>query len=179
MFRKEDMAIHSSILACRIPMARGAWRATVHRVAQSQTWLNKHAGKVMTHHVFQLCLWSHPVDQQTLYKTPAELDLQTHGRWRVKHPYPTLGSLISETQQDSVPEKIENVCCRSSQGWVERPWHCDQARSLWVTPNRDGVQWSLPSSSPLWTMLSYLFSMNSRCCLVTKSWPALCWPNRL
>ena len=37
---EEGMATHSSILAWRIPMDRGAWRATVHRVARSQTQLN-------------------------------------------------------------------------------------------------------------------------------------------
>ena len=31
------MATHSSILAWRIPVDRGAWRATVHGVAQSDT----------------------------------------------------------------------------------------------------------------------------------------------
>ena len=34
---EEGMATHSSILAWRIPMDRGTWRATVHGVAQSQT----------------------------------------------------------------------------------------------------------------------------------------------
>ena len=34
---EEDMATHSSILAWRIPMDRGAWWATVHRVTESQT----------------------------------------------------------------------------------------------------------------------------------------------
>ena len=34
---EKEMAIHSSILAWRIPMDRGAWRATVHGVAKSQT----------------------------------------------------------------------------------------------------------------------------------------------
>ena len=34
---EEGMVTHSSILAWRIPMDRGAWRATVHRVAESQT----------------------------------------------------------------------------------------------------------------------------------------------
>ena len=34
---EEGMAIHSSILAWRIPMDRGAWQATVHRVAKSRT----------------------------------------------------------------------------------------------------------------------------------------------
>ena len=34
---EEDMATHSSILAWRIPVDRGAWRATVHRVTESDT----------------------------------------------------------------------------------------------------------------------------------------------
>ena len=33
---EEGMATHSSILAWRIPMGRGTWWATVHRVAKSQ-----------------------------------------------------------------------------------------------------------------------------------------------
>ena len=34
---EENMATHSSILAWRIPIDRGAWQATVHGVAKSQT----------------------------------------------------------------------------------------------------------------------------------------------
>ena len=34
---EEGMATHFSILAWRIPMDRGAWQATVHRVAKSRT----------------------------------------------------------------------------------------------------------------------------------------------
>ena len=37
---EEGMATHSSVLAWRIPMDRGAWRATVCGVAQSQTRLS-------------------------------------------------------------------------------------------------------------------------------------------
>ena len=37
---EEDMATHSSILAWRIPMDRGAWWATVHGVVESQTQLS-------------------------------------------------------------------------------------------------------------------------------------------
>ena len=37
---EEGMATHSSILAWRIPVDRGAWRATVHGVAKSQSQLN-------------------------------------------------------------------------------------------------------------------------------------------
>ena len=34
---EEDIATHSSILAWRIPMDRGAWRATLHGIAKSRT----------------------------------------------------------------------------------------------------------------------------------------------
>ena len=34
---EEEMPTHSRILAWRIPMDRGAWRATVHRVTKSET----------------------------------------------------------------------------------------------------------------------------------------------
>ena len=34
---EKRMTIHSNILVWRIPMDRGAWRATVHGVAKSQT----------------------------------------------------------------------------------------------------------------------------------------------
>ena len=37
---EEGMATHSSILAWRIPMDRGAWQATVHGVAKSWTQLS-------------------------------------------------------------------------------------------------------------------------------------------
>ena len=44
----KGMATHSSILAWRIPMDRGAWQATVHGlqsvVAKSQTWLQLSRG---------------------------------------------------------------------------------------------------------------------------------------
>ena len=39
--QREGMATHSSILAQRIPMDRGAWWAAVRRVAQSWTWLKQ------------------------------------------------------------------------------------------------------------------------------------------
>ena len=38
--REEGMAVHSSIPAWRITMDRGAWRATGHGVAKSQTQLS-------------------------------------------------------------------------------------------------------------------------------------------
>ena len=50
---EEGMATHSSILAWRIPMDRGAWGITVHGVAESQTrlkWLSTHAQGLLTGH---------------------------------------------------------------------------------------------------------------------------------
>ena len=35
---EEEMATHSSILAWKHPLDRGAWQATVHRVTKSLTW---------------------------------------------------------------------------------------------------------------------------------------------
>ena len=37
---EEGMANHSSILAWRIPMDRGAWRAAVHEISKSFTQLS-------------------------------------------------------------------------------------------------------------------------------------------
>ena len=37
---EKQMATHCSILAWRIPMDRGAWWATVHGIAKSQTQLS-------------------------------------------------------------------------------------------------------------------------------------------
>ena len=37
---EEVMATHSSVLAWRIPMDRGAWQATVHRVTRSRAQLS-------------------------------------------------------------------------------------------------------------------------------------------
>ena len=42
---EDSMATYSSILAWRIPMDRGAWRAAIHRVKKSRTrlkWVRKH-----------------------------------------------------------------------------------------------------------------------------------------
>ena len=37
---EEIMATHSSILSWRVPMDRGAWQTTAHRVAKSRTQLS-------------------------------------------------------------------------------------------------------------------------------------------
>ena len=37
---EKETATHSSILAWKLPMDRGTWRAAVHGVAKNQTWLS-------------------------------------------------------------------------------------------------------------------------------------------
>ena len=51
---EESMATHSSILAWRIPLDRGAWRATVHSIAKSQTRLKR----LSTHTHIRTWLWN-------------------------------------------------------------------------------------------------------------------------
>ena len=53
---EEEMATHCSILGWRIPMYRGAWQATVHRVAKSGTLVSDTAHCFLT--VFTLLLQS-------------------------------------------------------------------------------------------------------------------------
>ena len=51
--QEEGMATHFGILAWRIPMDRGAWRAIVHGVAKSWTWLSDEAQHS------SICLYMH------------------------------------------------------------------------------------------------------------------------
>ena len=51
---EEGMATHSSILAWRIPIGRGAWWATVHEAAESDTteWLSTHTILIEQYYLF-------------------------------------------------------------------------------------------------------------------------------
>ena len=52
---REGMATHSSVLAWRIPLDRGAWWATVHGVAKSQTQLKQLRTYIRTCHQCLYC----------------------------------------------------------------------------------------------------------------------------
>ena len=67
---EEGMATHSSILAWRIPMDRGAWWAIVHRVAKSQTRL-----KQLSVHAYTLRIANQHIDilVQNVKKRPSLL----------------------------------------------------------------------------------------------------------
>ena len=52
---EEDKATHSSILAWRIPMDKGAWRVTVHGVTKSWTQLSNFHFQSTNNKVYFLC----------------------------------------------------------------------------------------------------------------------------
>ena len=58
---EEGMATHFSILPWRIPMDRGAWQATVHRVAKSQARLSAELAQTHVHRVSDAIQPSHPL----------------------------------------------------------------------------------------------------------------------
>ena len=67
---EKGMATHSSILAWRVPMDRGAWRATVHGAAKSQTRLST-AHILVTRN-----------EKEAWVLTSLEHDLSTRRGWR-------------------------------------------------------------------------------------------------
>ena len=50
---EEGTAIYSSILAWRIPMNRGAWRAIVYRVT-----VRRYSSDLACSHTYAYCLWN-------------------------------------------------------------------------------------------------------------------------
>jgi len=54
---EEGMATHSSILAWIIPMDRGDWQATVHRVTKSQTQLKRLSMHTLTYCISSVGHW--------------------------------------------------------------------------------------------------------------------------
>ena len=69
------MATHSCILAWRIPMGRGAWRAKVHGVAESQTQLKRQT---------RICMegeWLAPVTRLLCRWAGGRCQARAEGRW--------------------------------------------------------------------------------------------------
>ena len=69
---EEGMATHSSILAWRIPMGRGAWRATVHAVTKSRTQLSNYSHT------------AHPCDREKYWRHSTLRCCQKTAQIRVK-----------------------------------------------------------------------------------------------
>ena len=55
----EGMATHSSILAWRVPMDRGAWWAIVQGVAKSYDWATKHTQPMKSRHEIRVFKYLH------------------------------------------------------------------------------------------------------------------------
>ena len=64
---EESLTIHSSILVWRIHMDRGAWRATVHGVAKSWTWMSEWAQVCVYIYQSQSPNSSHPASPHHLH----------------------------------------------------------------------------------------------------------------
>ena len=60
---EEGMATHSSILAWKIPMDRGAWRATVHEVGSKELDMTEQPSTAQQLHHLTLFVFSSPVVQ--------------------------------------------------------------------------------------------------------------------
>ena len=58
---EEGMATHPSILPWRIPMDRGAWQATAHRVTKSQTQLKQLSMHAHIHTGIHVCTHTHTI----------------------------------------------------------------------------------------------------------------------
>ena len=69
-FPGQGMETHSSILARRIPMNRGAWWAIVHGVAKSQTQLSKaqnltlNGNSTQNGSILKYCWWINPISNR-------------------------------------------------------------------------------------------------------------------
>ena len=90
---KKEMATHSSILAWRIPMDRGAWRATVHGVAKSRTQLKRPSTtkhRTAQHRGIWLPRWEEETESQSAAQQSCRLapPLQGRmGRWEQRGEY--------------------------------------------------------------------------------------------
>ena len=72
----KGMATHSSILAWRIPMDRGVWQATVHRVAKSLVQLKQLSMHAQRHLLDNENYWNHSRDTRVHLLSMQWIDLQ-------------------------------------------------------------------------------------------------------
>ena len=64
---EKEMETHSSILAWRIPMDRGVWQATVHRVTKNRAWLRQLGSTHVPLIVLISIILFYPNDKDLLY----------------------------------------------------------------------------------------------------------------
>ena len=77
---KEGMVTHSSILAWTIPMDKGAWCATVHRISKSQTQL-----KWLTLHANPLCVLLSVISWKVIFPVPSWSRCWLYCFWEIKY----------------------------------------------------------------------------------------------
>ena len=102
-------------LSWRIPMDRGAWRAAVHGVANSQTWLSDYAhstDQILSNQYMSIrqnsSLWLYSGLQHTSFKITCKKESKVNFRWVLKgystltwlnEPDSTSGLEFGESQQ--------------------------------------------------------------------------------
>ena len=128
------MATHSSILTWRIPMCRGAWRATVHRTAKSRTRLGNQTAAATQTEPVQLegnkvsagdqasqVLPDGPKPSKFWNQTEEPLYQALHQSRTTEHPDPTAASF-----------HWTGRCVWAGGGWIGRP--AREAEKVVVSP---------------------------------------------
>ena len=78
---EEGMATHSSILAWKIPMDRGAWWATVHGVAKSQDTIERLSH---THTYIHMCMHGKSLQSCLTLYDPMDYSFSVHEIFQVR-----------------------------------------------------------------------------------------------
>ena len=112
---EEGMATHSSTVAWRIPMDRGAWRATVHGVAKSLTWLSDWEH---THTYIYVYICYAVLSHVWLCATP----------WTVAHQAPLSMRILQARILEWVPMPSSTMCV-----YIYIFPHASEQRSLCAT----------------------------------------------
>ena len=122
---QEGMTTYSSILAWRIPMDRGPWRATVHRVAKSRTWLKW----LSTHTPTFISEWNQnkEVSSENSNQKPALMQVwgwKSYHFWN-QNPFSYLFLniyLFIYLWLVLVAVQIFDLCCFNGIMWDQVPW---------------------------------------------------------
>ena len=73
---EEGTATHSSVPAWRVPVDRGAWWATAHRIAESWTWLKQLSTQAHTHKCWGVWLCTQALSKTFTYISMLITDIE-------------------------------------------------------------------------------------------------------
>ena len=139
---EEGMTTHSGILAWRIPMDRGAWQITVHRVIKSWAWLKtKHSTPYLNKTLKFLCgtviksWWHLPLQEREDGWKQLDIDVfQT--QWCQLHETLFLPALLQLTQERTLTSVLHAYLWLISVQLCPTlcdPWTAAHEASLFIT----------------------------------------------